>query len=189
VSRSRIPEIARGLLIGGFVCSTCSKAIAYTPAGITQDSIPYWIATIVWVIVWSAILAIVRRTVDPRDPPAGIRENQTLGDVWWPSDDLAASGSAKSRPTRSRPSAVSWEFGGSLPYAPGKLPKPLIMSERALSPAAMSALRPAVTVAGAARRPRAQAREGLSVDGLPLVWALSAGTGPCQPAGYSEPAT
>ncbi len=62
VLRARVRGIAHGVVL----CAVASKAIAYTPAGIDQDSIPYWIFTIVWVIIWCAIWAIVRRPTKRR---------------------------------------------------------------------------------------------------------------------------
>jgi len=116
----------RGITHGAVLCAVSSKAIAYTPAGIDQESIPYWIFTIVWVAIWCAILAIVRRPIKQRGPSIANRENQLPGYVWWPTNDLPVGGSAQSRLARRRSRAGSAEFSGSSPYAPGKLPEPSI---------------------------------------------------------------
>jgi hypothetical protein len=66
--RCVLPARVRGIAHGVVLWAVASKAIADTPAGIDQDSTPYRISTIVWVIIWCAILAIVRRPTKRRGP-------------------------------------------------------------------------------------------------------------------------
>ena len=150
VLRARV----RGITHGVVLCAIASNAIACTPAGVDQESIPYWIFTILWVVIWCAILAIVRRPTKRCGPSIANRENQSPGDVWWPTDDLPIGGSPQNRLARHRSRAGSAEFSGSPPYAPGKLPEPSIIGGPGQSSAARSLLRSASTVAGTARRPR-----------------------------------
>ena len=94
-------------------------------AGIT-DSIPYWIATIVWVIVW------IRDLGDPYagrwirvTHPRQCRENQTLGDVWWPSDTSRPADRRQKPPdSQSSERRLVGRLAVLSLYAPGKLPKP-----------------------------------------------------------------
>ena len=44
-----LPARVRGITHGVVLCAIASNAIACTPAGIDQESIPYWIFTILWV--------------------------------------------------------------------------------------------------------------------------------------------
>jgi hypothetical protein len=37
----------------------CYGAFAYTPAGWTNDAIPYWAFTVAWVLFWVVVLSIV----------------------------------------------------------------------------------------------------------------------------------
>jgi hypothetical protein len=153
-----LPAQVRAIAHGVVLSAISSKAIAYTPVGIARDSIPYWIFTVVWVIVWCAVLAIVRRPSNRHGPSTTNWEKQPPGHVWWPSD-FPASGTTQSRPTQDHTRPSSLEFGASLPSAFGKLPEPSSISDL-IRPSAAPSGRPAAAVAGTARRPRDRARGG-----------------------------